>query len=630
VIALVAISALSAAAAVLMVAFVGFARMADLNIQDFIFANFSPLATDTDDKVKVVKITEDTLRSWGLPFRNPIDRSHLAALVRNIASKQPRAIGIDILFDQSTIPKEDDELKALLRTVRVPVVVSYSETIDQMTPEQKAFLNSFVPRALWGEATLPPDEFGGARSTLAGKREPDGDYVIGFARAIAAKLNVSSPAQDVPIAWHGVPARGVSAFDEYEAQSVIPKSWIEGKVVLIGTSLSLREDKHRTPFAAGLCDDSEDETTGAVQSPLVAAEYCKLVGSRRAAISADAGWVYGVVVQANIISQYLDGRSNPRVPWTVDLVIAFLLALVGGAAGLSRTHIALRIAGGVALLALFWAGAIALYHLQPGAPMFGLLSPSLASATAFFLMESVAGREDRLQRQFIQGMFSRYVTPEIVDELVRDPTKAALSGVRREMTFLFTDVADFTTMSEKVDASALAPLLNAYFEGATQIVLDHGGMVDKYIGDAVFAIFNAPLDLADHPTQAVRCALALDTFCENFRHRAQNDGTDFGLTRIGVNTGSAVIGNFGSNLRYQYTAQGDAVNVAARLEGLNKQLGTRICVSSDTKERCTGITFRFLGSSMVKGKTHPIDVWEPLHDPDGITRPTEKAAPAAV
>src|ERR1700722_4921545 len=122
VIALVAISALSAAAAVLMVAFVGFARMADLNIQDFIFANFSPLATDTDDKVKVVKITEDTLRSWGLPFRNPIDRSHLAALVRNIASKQPRAIGIDILFDQSTIPKEDDELKALLRTVRVPVV----------------------------------------------------------------------------------------------------------------------------------------------------------------------------------------------------------------------------------------------------------------------------------------------------------------------------------------------------------------------------------------------------------------------------------------------------------------------------------------------------------------------------
>src|SRR5262249_36172245 len=161
-----------------------------------------------------------------------------------------------------------------------------------------------------------------------------------------------------------------------------------------------------------------------------------------------------------------------------------------------------------------------------------------------------------------------------------------LGGERREMTFLFTDIQDFTTFAEQMDTTMLAPMLNAYFDGATRIVLRHGGMVDKFIGDAVFAIFNAPVDLPEHATRAVQCGLDLDNYFEEFR---QNSGWKLGKTRIGINTGTAVIGNFGSSLRFNYTAQGDAVNVAQRLEGANKEFGTRICASADTMKRCAGI-----------------------------------------
>jgi class 3 adenylate cyclase len=180
------------------------------------------------------------------------------------------------------------------------------------------------------------------------------------------------------------------------------------------------------------------------------------------------------------------------------------------------------------------------------------------------------------------------------------------------MTYIFTDVANFTTMSENVDSKELAQLLNAYFEGVTLVVLRHQGMVDKFIGDAVFAIFNAPVDLPDHAGHAVRCAMEIDDFCEAFRKKQNAAGINLGITRVGVHTGTAVIGNFGSSSRFNYTAQGDAVNTAARLEGLNKQLGTRVCVSGDTKERCSDMAFRPIASVVLKGKGKAVEVWEPL------------------
>jgi adenylate cyclase len=190
----------------------------------------------------------------------------------------------------------------------------------------------------------------------------------------------------------------------------------------------------------------------------------------------------------------------------------------------------------------------------------------------------------------------------------------SLEGERRVMTFLFTDVADFTTLSEGLDSHELARILNSYLDGVTQIVLRHDGMVGKFIGDAVFVIFNAPLDQPDHAERAVRCALEIDRFCQSFCLEQNAKGVPFGLTRIGINTGPAVVGNFGSSSRFSYTATGDAVNTASRLEGINKVLGTRICVAQSTRALCHGIAFRPVAAVMVKGKAAAIEVWEPLHE----------------
>jgi adenylate cyclase len=204
-----------------------------------------------------------------------------------------------------------------------------------------------------------------------------------------------------------------------------------------------------------------------------------------------------------------------------------------------------------------------------------------------------------------------------VDQILSDPDKmTSLEGERREMTFLFTDIANFTTTSENMESRELARVLNAYLEGMAEIVQKHKGMVDKFIGDAVVAIFNAPIDLPGHAGAAVRCALEMEEFSTRFSREQNERDVPFGLTRIGVHTGTAVVGNFGSRTRHNYTASGDAVNTAARLEGLNKYFSTRISVSGATRELCQNIHFRPTASVVLKGKGKAIEVWEPLPEGD--------------
>jgi class 3 adenylate cyclase len=330
----------------------------------------------------------------------------------------------------------------------------------------------------------------------------------------------------------------------------------------------------------------------------------------------------GVIIHAYGLSTLLDGSKSPYATWRVNFFIALGLALIGAVLGMLNFHLLPRLVAMAAILAAYWASCVYIYAW--GGLLFGLLAPGVAMIASFSAMDSLTGRDARKQRQFIQGAFSRYVSPKVVEALIEDPSRMSLEGERREMTFLFTDIADFTTMSEKIDSKDLARVLNAYFEGVTAVVLRHDGMLDKFIGDAVFAIFNAPVDLPLHANHAVRCAMEIDEFCEKFRREQNATGIDLGITRIGVHTGTAVIGNFGSSSRFNYTAQGDAVNTAARLEGLNKEFGTHICVSGSTKILCDGIEFRPIGSVVLKGKAQSVEVWEPLHPgamtPDQLER----------
>jgi adenylate cyclase len=225
----------------------------------------------------------------------------------------------------------------------------------------------------------------------------------------------------------------------------------------------------------------------------------------------------------------------------------------------------------------------------------------------------------RKQRDFIRGAFSHFTSPSVVDQLVDDPGSLRPGGEKREITCLFTDIAGFTSWIEQSEPEAAVAKLNDYLDGMCRIVFDHDGTIDKIVGDALHVFFGVPLHQADHPERAIRCALELDSFGSSFAAAQRAEGVPFGGTRIGVHTGPAVVGNFGGERFFDYTAHGDTVNTAARLEGANKFLGSRLCASGNTARGCPDVTFRPIGVLVLYGKKEPVEVYEPLTE-DGSSR----------
>jgi len=217
---------------------------------------------------------------------------------------------------------------------------------------------------------------------------------------------------------------------------------------------------------------------------------------------------------------------------------------------------------------------------------------------------------------------SRYFSPNLATELAENPEFLKLGGERRDLTFVFTDLADFTPLVENLDPLIVVPLLNAYLDQMTQIVFRHGGTTEKIVGDAVHAIFGAPTEQIDHAARGVACAMELDAFAESFRKKKNAEGLALGITRVGVHSGNAIVGNFGGDLFFDYTAHGDAINTAARLEGVNKFLGTRLCVSRTVVDQIPDFSGRPVGTLTLKGKTSGLEVFEPMTPDEAGTEAT--------
>lgn len=221
--------------------------------------------------------------------------------------------------------------------------------------------------------------------------------------------------------------------------------------------------------------------------------------------------------------------------------------------------------------------------------------------------------DDITREKRVRSAFGQYLAPTVIEELLANPDKLKLGGEKRELTAMFTDIEGFTTLTEGVDPERLVSLLHEYFDIACGIVLRHGGTIDKIVGDALHVIFNAPVQVEDHAARAVDCALELSRCSRELTARQRERGLALGRTRIGVNTGPCVVGNFGGSTRFDYTAHGDAINTAARLEGANKHLGTSICISESTVAQCGAeLRFRPIGRLLLKGKKETIAVFEPV------------------
>jgi adenylate cyclase len=221
-----------------------------------------------------------------------------------------------------------------------------------------------------------------------------------------------------------------------------------------------------------------------------------------------------------------------------------------------------------------------------------------------------------VEAERVRANLSRFFSPNLAYQLVNNPEELDVSSERRDLTFLFTDLTDFTALVENSEPALIVSLLNEYLDEMTNIVFDHGGTIDKVVGDAIHAIFGAPQPQPDHARHAVQCALDMDAFATEFMKKKQAGGIALGPTRIGINSGAAMVGNFGGDTLFDYTADGEAINIAARLEVANKALGTRICVSGETVSRIRDFHGRPVGALMLRGKTDAIEVFEPLPDHD--------------
>jgi adenylate cyclase len=226
----------------------------------------------------------------------------------------------------------------------------------------------------------------------------------------------------------------------------------------------------------------------------------------------------------------------------------------------------------------------------------------------------VTSASERRQRRFVQGALGMYTSPALVKELIEHPEHLTLEwGQKREMTVYFSDIAGFTTISEGLSPEKLVALLNDYLTNMTDLVLEHGGVVDKYIGDAVMAFWGAPIATANHAESGIKCAIAMRKRCDEMRPKWKEEyGVDV-TARAGLSSGDVVVGNMGSKHKLNYTVMGDMVNLASRLEGANKAYGTYLMISETCHEKVKdAVASRELDYLAVKGKEKPVRVFEVL------------------
>jgi len=321
----------------------------------------------------------------------------------------------------------------------------------------------------------------------------------------------------------------------------------------------------------------------------------------------------GVLLHATAVNNMITGTALRSLPLPAAAPLVALVALLAAVAALllppARSVVAALVGA-----AVWVAAATAAFY---GALVLPFLEAMAAAAISYLLVLlfriAVADRD----KQQIRKAFSLYLPPALVDRMAATGQMPALGGETRQVSILFTDIASFTKISEGVEPEVLVAWLNGYFGAMTDIVEKHGGFVDKFIGDAILAVFGAPLDDPEHATKAVRAAMEMRALLADPQGPLAGGVLGTPKNRIGVNSGPTLIGNIGSQRRFNYTVIGDAVNLASRLEGANKSYGTQILVSQDTVELCdASIRFRQLDTVRVVGRHAPVALFEPVADED--------------
>lgn len=591
-----------------------------------------------DARVRIIDIDEESLQRIG---QWPWPRSRLADLVHELQEMQATAVVLDILLaepDRTSLrrhaqtpeapaadsggrdPPEDHDarLAEVIAGGRVVTGFALVKVSSGSAPAAKAQFSfqggsqpAVLPGASGAIATLPMLEEGAAGNgalsislalggvirqlpllvkigdrvypSLAAEAlrvaQGAGTYDVRLSPANGSVLEVRIGAFRIPTdvdaeLWlyssKPDPGRYLPAWQVLDG--TIPREEIAGSVVLIGSTARGLQDVHQTPLG----DD-----------------------------------VPGVEFHAQALDQIIFEDYLRRPIWAKGAELVLLLGLgaivlvLGGRLGPPAAAVVAGL-GVVTAFAVSWA-AFSGERL--------LLDPLFAAAAViatYFVFSLLRHMQTERKQRWIRKAFASYISPKLVGQLIEDPGQLRLGGERREISVVITDLADFTPLVERYPPAAVVPALNDYLDGLIRIAFEYDGTVDKIVGDALHVLFGAPIDDPAHAERAIACARAFDAFACAFADGQRRAGLPFGGTRIGVNAGAAIVGNFGGALRFDYTAHGDVINTAARLESANKLLGTRVCVSDAAVRRCVGFVGRPAATVLLKGKSEPVRVFEPL------------------
>ena len=596
----------------------------ELRIYDMIFQRRGPAPVE-ETRMAIVAIDQPTFDSLAFP----IDRTYYATLIEKLLSLGAKQIVFDILFTgPSNNPASDSIFRQAIADARNVVLCGelsliyhpgISKPITSLIPPHP---NVLPPGGKWGLINdlfdhdgvvrrYPLFMTGGDTAVVSlgmtvfalerGSVVPDsqfnvpGDFhfdglsIPRIQDLSSTLLNFSGPAgtfptysfidvvngsYDLAAVWAAMSEEEKEVMRSTGMDSLFKVNPFEGKIVLVGASAEDLQDNKITPFFSAL-------------------------NRRRTP---------GVEVHANALQMFEAGTYIRPVPFYIILIGLILGSLATFMIGKHSTHWSGIVFWAGLMLVIMLGGYYLLVHQG-----YWLRQVPLLAAVGLGFPTNLLYRFIHSQREkaMIRGMFTQYLPKSYVQLLIQNPEMLKLGGERRRMSMLFSDVKGFSTISEKLTPEELVTLLNEYLTAMSRVVFQFDGMVDKYEGDLVMAEFGAPLWTPDHAAQACRTALGMQSKLAELRLKWKAEGRDELYCRVGVNTGDVIVGNMGSEEKFDYTVMGDAVNLASRLEGANKEYGTSIMIGYNTwlDVKDTFVT-RPLDLLRVVGKLEPVAVYE--------------------
>ena len=605
-------------------------RNLELDLLDYRFNLRGPLNVSESP---IVILAIDDQSDVSTPHRWPWPREYFAHVIENLNDAGVKAIGVDVIFESADVhgAESDKNLAKVLQEYdnivlagKIHAPIGRADIMTLVPPYEKFIQGG----ALWGLVSFDLDEDGFYRRYLLGQNFNNKIYnsfaaeIIKIYSGLDRDLRVKDRDKEFILGPYAIPkydnasvlinySGPAGTFQQYSFDNVLDdvdfdlleeydldsfddpgdselgippgllySGKLKDKIVLIGSTMQELHDEFSTPFLE-VRDDQ-----GKLAKKLTP----------------------GVEIHANALNMILSGNYLYKIPylWSIGVLIILSITIF-----LITKYIPTFWGAFIAILASLLYFIIAFYLFSKLNYVIEIVSPSLVILFSFIghnLYQYVLSQHEK---RLIKGAFSHYVPEKVVSQILENPEKLTLGGEERIVTVLFSDVAGFTSISEKLSPAELVQLLNEYLTSMTDQVLQHQGIIDKYEGDAIMAEFGMPVAYDNHAYMACQAALSMQTELRNLRRKWKSENKPLLSARIGINTGEVIVGNMGSRNVFDYTVMGDHVNLGSRLEGANKFYGTSIMISEYTYNHVKDDFYtRELDLIRVKGKEKPIKVFE--------------------